>query len=80
MQPYDKDILADERNKAYREISNNCMTASLESSHVVVKNSSSFSTSQVSTEFEKCIPGALLEYLLILIVIRLGNKNCHRFR
>lgn len=81
MQPYYKDILADERNKTSKEISNNCVTASLEASHVVVKDSLDPSLChKCYTELEKCIPSALLEYLLILIVTQLGNENCHRFR
>lgn len=81
MQPYYRDILAGEGNKTSKEISNNCVAASLEPFHVVVKDSLDSSLHHKSyTELDKCIPGALLEYLLILIITPLGNKNCHRFK
>lgn len=58
MQPYYKDI-----NKTSKEISNDCMTASLESSHVVEEDSLDPSLHhKCYTELEKCIPGDLLTY------------------
>lgn len=51
------------------------MTTSWKASHLVQDSHDPPLCPEYYTELEKCIPGALLEYLLILIVTHLGEKK-----
>jgi len=51
------------------------VTASWKASHLVQDSNDPPPYPECHTELEKCIPGALLDCLLILVVLCLGEKK-----